>query len=64
MNGHVGDKNGIPMETNGDVERSKNEVNGVKRGPIELYLNRISPPCKTVWLYMLQVCVLLSFNFS
>nr|WDE40204.1 glutathione S-transferase [Tegillarca granosa] len=67
MNGHAEDKNGAPIESNSDAEQPKNGVNGVKKGPVELYLNRISPPCKTVWLYMLQhdiPHVLIDVHFS
>ncbi|KAL3859128.1 hypothetical protein ACJMK2_009360 [Sinanodonta woodiana] len=29
-------------------------INGFHRHPIELYLIRISPPCRAVWYYMIQ----------
>ncbi|XP_046381062.2 glutathione S-transferase theta-1-like isoform X1 [Haliotis rufescens] len=34
---------------NGDAHREKNS-----RPPVELYIVRISPPCRLVWWYMLQ----------
>ena len=30
-------------------------MNGFHRRPVELYLVRLNPACRAVWLYMLQV---------
>ena len=35
----------------------KVETEETSKPPIELYLVRLSPPCRSVWLYMLQVCI-------
>ncbi|KAK3085290.1 hypothetical protein FSP39_001136 [Pinctada imbricata] len=48
------------MEANGHVNGHENgldarkRINGLSKGPMELYLVRINPACRVVWLYMLQ----------
>lgn len=36
------------------MENSSKTTNGFHKGPMELYIVRISPPCRAVWLYLLQ----------
>lgn len=40
---------------NGVDEKKINGFHKHDKGPMELYLIRISPPCRAVWLYLLQV---------
>ena len=37
--------------------------NGFHRRPVELYLIRLNPPCRAVWLYMLQVSFTLTVKY-
>lgn len=41
------------MDTNG-VDKVSTKKNGFHKGPMELYLVRISPACRAVWLYVIQ----------
>ncbi|XP_062602323.1 glutathione S-transferase theta-1-like [Saccostrea cucullata] len=42
------------METNGIEKMTTKKTNGFHKGPMELYLVRISPACRAVWLYIIQ----------
>lgn len=49
------------MDTNG-VDKVSSKKNGFHKGPMELYLVRISPACRAVWLYVIQVNDVISFE--
>nr|XP_022343057.1 glutathione S-transferase theta-1-like [Crassostrea virginica] len=42
------------METTNGVDKVVTKKNGFHKGPMELYLVRISPACRAVWLYVIQ----------
>lgn len=49
------------MDTNG-VDKVSSKKNGFHKGPMELYLVRISPACRAVWLYVIQVNDVISYE--
>lgn len=51
----------IKMETTNGVDKVVTKKNGFHKGPMELYLVRISPACRAVWLYVIQVNITSSF---
>ena len=59
--GENGVSNGI-LRRNSNVMFANNlhGLNGFHRRPLELYLIRINPACRVVWLYLLQVWCLVS----
>jgi hypothetical protein len=57
--------NGIEngMDTNGIENVTTKKMNGFHKGPMELYLVRISPACRAVWLYIIQVILHLKIKY-
>lgn len=51
------------MDTNG-VDKVSTKKNGFHKGPMELYLVRISPACRAVWLYVIQVNDVVSYRLG
>ena len=49
------------MGSPGGLVETRLDTDVASKPPIELYLVRLSPPCRIVWLYMLQVTICFLF---